>query len=631
MKVLVLLSSICFCVLTTNGQQRYNTNGTDPKFLEGANSIVQKNYMEFEVLSPGEAVLKVDYAITILNKGAESLARLRAFHDKFRTISNVKAFVYDKNGEQIRKVPKEDILDLSIISGFAFYDDNRIKYLNPDYKDYPYTFEYSYTARYSGLLTYPSWFVYSDYNQSVVHSEFSVVVPRNMSVRYLEQNGVLKPEVQSIDGKVVSTWKASNLVAIKEEPFSKGLYSYSPSVIIAPNEFEMEGIYSKNESWNDFAQWISSLNQDRDDLSEDKKEEIRELVKGVESDSEKVKILYNHLQNETRYVSIQLGIGGWQPFKASTVEELGYGDCKALSNYMKAMLDVVGINSNYVLVSAGANQPNIKKDFPGNQFNHAFIMVPSAKDTIWLECTSQQTPFGYLGSFTDDRDVLIINEDGTGNIVRTPAYSPEENLQKRNVMIKIDEEGNATADVFTSFTGAKYFEVLPYLLYGGDKAQSALYQSIELQNFTINEFDHESKANDEIVRQMNLSVSGYARKSGTNLIMPLNFANSQVGIKSNDVRTNEIQVRRASTEIDDIVYEIPVGYHIANQPSPVTIDSQYGKYEMTVEIEGRSIKYHRKFTMHRGLYPATEYESFENFMNSIKKADRQKMLLKYGT
>ena len=121
-----------------------------------------------------------------------------------------------------------------------------------------------------------------------------------------------------------------------------------------------------------------------------------------------------------------MGIGGWQPFEASLVDQYGYGDCKALSNYTKSLLESLNIEARYTLVKAGEDEPNIISDFPSRQFNHVILCVPNQGDTLWLECTSQTNPFGYTGTFTSDRDVLVVT-DGGGKIVHTPVYSQKDN------------------------------------------------------------------------------------------------------------------------------------------------------------------------------------------------------------
>ena len=99
-----------------------------------------------------------------------------------------------------------------------------------------------------------------------------------------------------------------------------------------------------------------------------------------------------------------MDLGGLQPFDAKTVFETGCGDCKALSNYMFSLLKLIGVRSYPAIVSSGTYIEPIFLEFPNfQQFDHAILCVPHLKDTIWLECTNQKIPFGFLGDFTDDR------------------------------------------------------------------------------------------------------------------------------------------------------------------------------------------------------------------------------------
>src|SRR5574342_1196313 len=103
-------------------------------------------------------------------------------------------------------------------------------------------------------------------------------------------------------------------------------------------------------SWQDFGKFIYALKQGRDELPPEIKQKVHELTDGIADTKEKINVLYGYMQKNTRYVSIQLGIGGWQPFDAKYVAKKGYGDCKALSNYMYSILKEAGIKSYYAVI-----------------------------------------------------------------------------------------------------------------------------------------------------------------------------------------------------------------------------------------------------------------------------------------
>jgi transglutaminase-like putative cysteine protease len=72
-------------------------------------------------------------------------------------------------------------------------------------------------------------------------------------------------------------------------------------------------------------------------LPEETKAKMRALIGDEKNPIMKAKLIYDYVQQKSRYVSIQVGIGGWKPMDASDVDRLGYGDCKGLTNYTKAL------------------------------------------------------------------------------------------------------------------------------------------------------------------------------------------------------------------------------------------------------------------------------------------------------
>ena len=147
----------------------------------------------------------------------------------------------------------------------------------------------------------------------------------------------------------------------------------------------------------------------------------------------KVAVLYDYLQKNTHYVLVTFGIGGLQPYEASYVARNKYGDCKALSNFMVALLKEAGIKSYPVAIWGGEEEREFVKDFPSHQSNHIICAVPIEKDTVWLECTTSQfLPAGYLSWFTANRFGLLISENGGSPRSHTSLFTKGQYDYKKN-------------------------------------------------------------------------------------------------------------------------------------------------------------------------------------------------------
>lgn len=140
--------------------------------------------------------------------------------------------------------------------------------------------------------------------------------------------------------------------------------------------------------------WLWNIRDGKTALTEDMKSKLHSMTDTCQSVKSKIDVLYKYLEQNTRYVNITLGIGGYQPVAAAEVCRTGFGDCKGLSNFMHAMLKEVGVPSSEVVISTKYDK--IYKDYPNfNQFNHEILMVPMRQDTVWIECTDAKIPLGY--------------------------------------------------------------------------------------------------------------------------------------------------------------------------------------------------------------------------------------------
>lgn len=614
--------------------------GADPKYpvssiseelKKNVDVVFRQDKMVFKINSQKEATLYVHQVVTIFNEKGKHYASEVIGYDKLTKVVSFKGTAYDAAGNIIKKLKSSEIYDQSSYDGFSLYSDNRLKAANLSQGAYPYTVEYEYEILYKYLFQIPGFVVVSNERTSVEESSYELIYPVHLKPRYKTINIDTKPEVTVTKEAFESTkWSFKNVMPIKFEAFGPPRGEVISSIMAGPTTFEYDGYTGVMNEWNDLGRWISSLNKGRDVLPEATKIKVKQLVSEKNTQEEKIKVLYEYMQNKTRYVSIQLGIGGFQPFEATVVDNTGYGDCKALSNYMVAMLDVAGIKSHYALIRAGAGSPKMVTDFPSSQFNHAVVAVPNGADTLWLECTSQTNPFGYIGTFTGDRQALIITNDGA-KIVNTTAYSANENTQVRKAKVTLLPSGDGTAKIETVYSGTQYEnDGLSFILDNQfDEQKKWIEENTSIASFDIKSFSMKNvKAKiPSAVVTLDLNLRKLASVSGKRLFVTPNLMNRSTYVPEKIAERKTNVVRRTTyMDVDSIHYELPEGIYPEFLPEPVVIKTVFGEYEASYKVDDKGLLYIRRVKMNKGEFPASSYPQMIDFYKNISKADNTKLV-----
>jgi transglutaminase-like putative cysteine protease len=611
------------------GEIKYPVADIPKALLKDAKAVVRNEEIVVEVRSDDKLVQKIKYAITILNKNGKSGANLIVQYDKTMKVSNIKSVLYNESGVEYKKKGGFETLDFAMISNFSLYEDSRVKAIYPEQYEYPFTIEYTYEITWSGVSNYPVWHPIQDFNLSIEKSKFTLIIAKDASCRFYEKNIANKvKEVNSPENNTYS-WELLNSAAFNEENFSPPLSEFVPIVYTAPTIVDVDGYKGNFGTWAGVGLWINQLLEGRDNLKDETKIKVIKLTDGISDNREKVKMLYEYMQNKTRYVSIQEGIGGYQPFDAETVDRLSYGDCKALSNYMKSLLDAVGIKSLYTRVKAGQDEPNIIAAFPSNQFNHVILCVPLKQDTVWLECTSQQNPFNYLGTFTAERTVLVIDDNG-GKLVNTPVMKPSSFLESRKTDVIFDMEGGGFANVKTTYSGATYDNYVPILMSDQADRKKQVTRRIHIPNFELDRFTIEETKSElpYVTEQLNLTINNYCTKVGEKMMLCLNIMNKVSNSPFQSAsRKTPVSFKWPVYEIDTVNYELPQGYTLEKIPSKISIASDFGKYTTLVTKSGSTIQYVRTFEIYKGEFSVEKYDDIVIFFDKIVTADENKVML----
>jgi len=633
---ILLLSAFLFLGNASAQNLKYSIIGIADSLTKNANSVLRLYEETFVVENAGKAIHKVHFICTVLNKVGDSEGVLSIHHDKLTKINNLDGNLYNATGELVTKLKKTHIRDFVNEADYEFTDDKQ-RIAKFDYGKYPYTVEFEYELSNTNMMFYPIFQPQGSFNMSVQDAKLTVTFPPDLKPRYKEVNMKNKVAIGTNGTQTTYTWKIKNLPAHKLEPFATPWYEKCPTVYIAPAEFEVSGYKGSFNTWEDFGKFQTLLNKERDVLPANTIAKIEKLVADAPTRYEKTKRIYEYMQSKTRYVSIQLGIGGWQTLPAELVDNKGYGDCKALSNYMKSMLKTVGIESHYTIISAGKNVHAVQRDFPCAMFNHIILCVPMERDTVWLECTSQNQPFGFLGSFTDNRDCLLITPSG-GKIVKTPQYLQQINTQTRQVTVKMLPSGEASVKATTTYKGlqTENDHIDHYVHESKDNQKKWLVeQHLNMPQFDIVSLDlKETKTQiPTITENLEVKLKSFGVKNGKRIFIVPNLMNkTNITLAENETRMQDIYLDFPDhTDIDTLRYELPEGYHVEGTPIETNIKSVFGEYKTTIKVEQTNITYIRTCSMRGGRYSREEYKALLEFYKNITKADNTKLVLVKAT
>jgi hypothetical protein len=627
MKLLKILMAIVL-PLSIHAQS-YDVSLIPDSLKENANVIKRFEEIKVSIKSPSRAVVNRKYVLTIMNEEGQRYAFYSNSYSKLFSLQSIDGTLYDAAGKELKSVKKKDIMDVSYDDDMSLMTDNRLKRHIFYYSTFPYTIQYEDEMEYEGTFFLPDWSPVPNEKFAVQSSVFTVNVPEGYNLRYKFFN-LPAPVVTDANKMITYQWSLKNMKGFRQEVLQPGWDEVTPTVYLAPTEFEFGGYKGNMSSWSELGKYLNSLYTGRDQLPEKIKADIHALTDGVADTKEKIRLVYEYMQKNTRYISIQLGIGGWQPFEASFVATKGYGDCKALSNYTVSMLKEAGVKANPVVIQSGKGERGLWEDFPAPYFNHVVMCVPGDKDTTWLECTNQTISAGYMGSHTGNRKALMLAQDG-GYVVSTPRYGAQTNLQLRKVNATIDAEGNLQAEVNTHFTGEQQ-ELQHSLIHEATKEQREKYLNRVISLPTYKVVTSEYKETKDLVpvvdETLNLAAPNYATITGKRLfVVPNLFNKNGDKLSLDNPRKFDIQFDYAYRDVDTVLLKVPAGYQPEAMSKDVQLKSKFGNYQVSTKFHDNQLEMIRVYEQNDGRFPSSDYPALVKFFEDIYKADRSRVVL----
>jgi len=534
------------------------------------------------------------------------------------------AYISDSFGRVVRKLKNSEIITQSYLNNSSFYQDSYLKKFEIKHNIYPYTITICYKITHSDFFAIDNWLAISDIweynnvvNQNVKSAKLIVDTPNNYEIKYSCKN-IDEPKIEILSNRKILTWQTAYQKQ-KWENYAPFSALKIPQVTIVPVNFKY-GTKGSWQSWETFAEWINQLNKGTRNLPIREKQNIDKLLLNVTDVRQKIEILYRYLQNNTRYVNVSLNIGGLKSHSAEYVSVNKYGDCKALSTYMLAMLDYVGIPAHYTLIYSGENIRDIDFDFPFQVFNHVIVCVPLANDTLFLDCTDKNIPFGYVGTFIQNRPALVCSEK--------PFFAHTPKLTEKDVECLMNVEINQNSISVKLTQQGDYYSLFSYIENNLSKTAMEKYlRRIFTGTFQLETYKIRKSDLPEIFIDLQLRNNNLQKIYGNDIFLNPFARDIFSDLEKPAERKQEFRLNFPLSYSDTIIYNLPKNLDIKEFSRTEQENSKFGKYFYNFEVSNNRLIVIKQRTIYSGQYDSEQYADFYDFIEKLNKIEQQNIHL----
>jgi hypothetical protein len=398
------------------------------------------------------------------------------------------------------------------------------------------------------------------------------------------------------------------------------------------------------------ALWEAGLVRGRRDSSPEIKQKVAALTASETSATRKMAVLGKFVQDDIRYVAIELGIGGWQPHAANDIFSHHFGDCKDKATLMSAMLKEVGIDSYYVVVNTrrgavNANTPAV------NWFNHVILAIKLPEGTgdgdlkatlqhktlgrlLIFDPTDEMTPFGYLRGALQANFGLLVTDSG-GELIELPKLATAMSGTRRTAKLTLTPTGTLTGDV----TEVRLGDPAAYQRYALRSAatekdkikpiESVLAESVSNYRLTHASVTNMTHNDQPFGYDYSLVVDNYAKTAGNMLLVRPRVLGSRSSalLETKEARKFPVEFTGPSLDSDTFEIVLPAGYEVSDLPPPVDVDYDFASYHSKTEASGNTLKYTRRLEVKQLTVPVAQTESLKKFYRIIAGDERNTAVL----
>ncbi len=464
----------------------------------------------------------------------------------------------------------------------------------------------------------------------VLDDQLTVNIPAASKVKLKTEPG-FEPTIKEESDRRIYLWKHSNLKPDSEEDEKEKEASEDDAQGEEAEEFHPHVQLTTFQSWEEVGQWYANLQKDRIVPDEKIKVKAEEVIRGLKTEQDKARALYEYVAKNFRYVSLSLGQGRYQPHLAADILVNQYGDCKDKHTLLAALLASTGLRAYPVLMNS-ARKLDADMPSPG-QFDHVITAIPLGNETLWADTTAEVAPAGLLAPPLRNKKALMIPTAGPAHLETTPAAPPFLSSEVVTINAKVDDLGKISAHTRMVLRGdaEMYMRMMFRRTPRSNWKDFGRVLSIvgglsgEVTNIRTTDLaDLETPLEVEFDVSRNDFLDWSSKKLKVELPLPALRLSSLDGRKANSTKPIEIGV---PIEISyRLILTLPSKYQ-ARLPVPLKVMRDYGEYVAEYKLEGQTLTGLRSLRLRLSELPAERLQDYRAFAAATKSDAAQTLSL----
>ncbi len=619
-----------------------------PPHSDDANAILLYSEKNVSVQSATSIKTTVRKVYKILRpEGRREYEYAAAELSPHKKVSNMRAWCIPVNGRDYQVKEKEAADVAPDVSGGELLTDVKFRVIRIPAAEPGSVVGYEYESDEQPMILQDEW----EFQQPipVQSTRYSLELPSGWTYLAKWEN---YPESKPAQNGNRWQWDLSNVKEIRREedmPPMAGIAGQMIIYFVPPGE----NAASAFTNWKEMGDWYRALTNGRTDGSPELKQTVQKIAASQPTTLGKMQAIAQFVQQNVRYVAIEMGIGGWQPHSAADAFTHRYGDCKDKTTVTISMLHEIGVESYYMIVNSrrGAVTP----DTPAHigAFNHAVVAILLPKDAaddaslvatlqppkysklLVFDPTDELTPFGQLGSYLQGSYGLLVLPDG-GQLVQLPTLPATTNSITRTARLTLDSAGTLKGDVTEIRLGEKAW-IERSRLYGVTSENERVRPienilSSSLTNFQVTHASIQNlhKTDQPFGFTYSFVALNYAKNAGGLLLVRPRV----LGVKALAIATTKeprlysFEFSGVGLETDSFDIAIPAGYTVDDLPEAADADYSFASYHAETVVEGSTVHYRRTYEIKQASVPVDQAGKVKHFYQVVANDERNMLVLK---